>query len=449
MDPGAQHYNMYVPHGGVPAPQTSSLLPSYPFDAATTLQVELLDEGHLPPPITSIAFDTAEELLWCGTEDGWLTAMYAPTLARHVSVEAHAHAIRQILPIGSGALSLCSSSVAFHTSSGVRTLTCGENDGERSALRCMAYQHPSGRIAGKLFVGRTTAVVEQYDMTRGVLVKSAETNQGCEVMDWGTARSLLAIGGVEGELSFRDVRNGLRQELVTSAHGSGAVTGLTCKGDLVVTCGLTKRAGQVVIDQFIKVFDVRYNARLLNQLQCPTGPVSVAFNHGYESPTVSIVSATGSVQTLHLTNPAVAPFNYQIDTHGATILGQSVSSTGELVAFNDDSGWVHMYCSNEDPYVNIESYSTAPVDEGVLAQQAPFELPEDLLDCGLTAEEVNPAKVMYKSNSSLHGAKVIETKKKGLPDIYSRVECNRSAMTAERRYEEFDFSTYNKTDFQD
>jgi len=422
----------------------ASILPSYLFDASTTLQVELLDEGHDPPPVTSIAFDTAEELLWCGTEDGWLTAMYAPTLARHVSVEAHAHAVRQIVPLGSGALSLCASSVAFHTSNGARTLTCGECDGERSALRCMAYQHPNGRIAAKLFVGRTTAVVEQYDMTRGVLVKSQATSQGCEVMDWGTQRSLLVIGGVDGELSFRDVRNGLRQELVASAHGSGSVTGVTCKGDLVVTCGLTRRAGQVVLDQFVKVFDVRYSARLLNQIHCHTGPVSVSFNHGYESPTLSIASASGSAQTLDLLNPSVVPFNYQIDTHGASILGQSVSSSGELVAFNDDSGWIHMFCSNEDPYVNMESYPTAPVDEFALSQQE-FELPEDLLDCGLTAEEVNPAKALYKSNSSLHGAKVIETKKKGMPEMYARVECNRSALTAERRFEEFDFSTYNKT----
>jgi hypothetical protein len=64
-----------------------------------------------------------------------------------------------------------------------------------------------------------------------------------------------------------------------------------------------------------------------------------------------------------------------------------VSSTGELVAFNDDSGWVHVYSSNEEPYVNAESFPTAPVDESVLSQQQ-FKLPEELLACGLTAEEV-------------------------------------------------------------
>lgn len=430
-----------VPYGGY-APTT--LLPSYPFDAATTLQTELLDEGHVPPSVTSIGFDNGEELLWCGTEDGWLTAMYAPTLGRHVSVEAHAHAITSILPLAGGALSLSASGVAFHTSGGAQTLSCASNDGERSALKAMAYQHQSGRIAAKLFVGRSTPVVEQYDMTRGLLIKSTETSQGVETMDWGTQRGLLVVGGVNGELSFRDARNSLRQELVATAHGSGRVTGLTCKGDLVVTCGTSIRGGQVVVDQFIKVFDVRYSARLLNQIQFPAGPVSVAFNHGYDSPTLSIVGRTGACQTLDVTNPAVAPFSYQIDTHGASIVGQCVSSTGELVAFNDDSGWVHVYSSNEEPYVNAESFPTAPVDESVLSQQQ-FKLPEELLACGLTAEEVNPAKAEFKSNSSLHGAKVIETKKKGLPDIYTRVECNRSAMTAERRYEEFDFAAYNKT----
>ena len=168
-----------------------------------------------------MGFDQGEELLWCGTEDGWLSAMYAPTLGRHVSVEAHAHAITQVVPIASGALSLSASSITFHTSGGVRTLTCAQCDGERSALKAMAYQHPSGRMAGKLFVGRATPVVEQYDLTRGVLVKSVDVNGGSETLDWGTQRALLVVGGANGELSFRDTRNSMRQELVATAHGSG------------------------------------------------------------------------------------------------------------------------------------------------------------------------------------------------------------------------------------
>ena len=451
MDPTYAGPYGHAHGGGAPHAQSGmyqapsqGLLPSYPYDAATTLQSELLDEGHLPPAVTAMGFDQGEELLWCGTEDGWLSAMYTPTLGRHVSVEAHAHAITQVVPIASGALSLSASSITFHTSGGVRTLTCAQCDGERSALKAMAYQHPSGRMAGKLFVGRATPVVEQYDLTRGVLVKSVDVNGGSETLDWGTQRALLVVGGANGELSFRDTRNSMRQELVATAHGSGSVKCVTAKGDLVVTCGTTMRAGQIVLDQFIKVFDVRYNARLVNQIHFTSGPVSVEFNHGYESPTLSIVGTTGAVQTLDVMNPAIAPFNYQIDTHGAAIMGQSISSTGEIIAFNDDSGWVHIYSSNEEPYVNNESFPTVPVDEAALSQQK-FELPDDLLDCGLTAEEVNPAKAEFKSNSSLHGAKVIDTKKKGLPDIYTRTECNKSSMTAERRYEEFDFAAYNKT----
>lgn len=426
------------------AAQPGAVLPSFPFDTCTTLQTELLEEGHAPPAITSCGFDCGEELLWCGTEDGWITAMYAPTLARHVSVEAHAHAVTQIVPLACGALSLSASSVKFHTSGGIETLTCASCDGEQNALKTLAYQHPNGRMAGKVYVGRAAPVIEQYDLTRGVLIKSTELKHACEKLNWGTQRGLLVAGQVNGELSFRDTRNGLRQELMATAHGLGSVTGITGKGDLVVTCGTTTRAGQVVVDQFIKVFDVRYSARLLNQIQFPSGPVSVEFNHGYEAPTLSVAGYTGAVQTLDVVNPAVIPYTYQIDTHGASIIGQAVSSTGELVAFNDDSGWVHVYASGEESYVNAESFPTAPVDEYALSQQE-FQLPDDLTACGLTAEEINPAKGEFKSNSSLQGARVIETKKKGLPKMYARVECNRSALTAERRYEEFDFSTYNKT----
>ena len=40
----------------------------YPLAAATTLSVRAEDAGRIPSPVTAVAFDPAEELLWTGTQ---------------------------------------------------------------------------------------------------------------------------------------------------------------------------------------------------------------------------------------------------------------------------------------------------------------------------------------------------------------------------------------------
>ena len=54
----------------------------------------------------------------------------------HTHALAHAHAITQGVPIASGALSLSASSITFHTSGGVRTLTAAMRS---VATPCTSY----------------------------------------------------------------------------------------------------------------------------------------------------------------------------------------------------------------------------------------------------------------------------------------------------------------------
>lgn len=63
----------------------------YPFTAATTLSERAEESGHYPSPITALAFDPAEELLWAGTQDGRLTVLHSPSLERYSGVQAHPH----------------------------------------------------------------------------------------------------------------------------------------------------------------------------------------------------------------------------------------------------------------------------------------------------------------------------------------------------------------------
>lgn len=42
-------------------------------------------------PVTAVAFDPLEELLWAGHGDGRLTAYSQPDMTKHSSVAAHRH----------------------------------------------------------------------------------------------------------------------------------------------------------------------------------------------------------------------------------------------------------------------------------------------------------------------------------------------------------------------
>ena len=64
------------------------------------------------------------------------------------------------------------------------------------------------------------------------------------------------------QIQLRDLRS-LEVQHSSLAH-LGGVAAVTCKGDLVASCGL--RAGGSVFEPYIKVFDVRMSLRPLKSL---------------------------------------------------------------------------------------------------------------------------------------------------------------------------------------
>ena len=75
------------------------------------------------------------------------------------------------------------------------------------------------------------------------------------------------------------------------AH-SGGVGALDVRGDLVATAGYGVRRGQLVLESFVKIYDLRATARLLSSVPFHAGPAMLAF-HPKFSATLLIASEAG------------------------------------------------------------------------------------------------------------------------------------------------------------
>ena len=111
----------------------------FPYVANHTLSDAAERAGRYPDPITALAFDPAQELLYAGTSDGRLTVFHSPSLQRHAACGAHPTAVGNdasthtgdpsvldIAPFGSpgggggGVVSVSSTRVACHSTGAVK-----------------------------------------------------------------------------------------------------------------------------------------------------------------------------------------------------------------------------------------------------------------------------------------------------------------------------------------
>lgn len=334
---GAHH------HGGQHHHLTNQMAPPmqqptgdcFPYVANHTLSDAAERAGRYPDPITALAFDPAQELLYAGTSDGRLTVFHSPSLQRHAACGAHPTAtmgndasthmrdpsVLDIAPFGSpgggggGVVSVSSTRVACHSTGAVKRWShdLGLKDPLNDPLTCCAvydssggapssYAHQRGTTA---FVGRVATQITAIDVRTGVITAVADVEgpscrAGTAVMKGHAPRGTIVCGGFKGELCLRDPRvKNLRAvvNLSSPAHVAGVSdVAVSADNNLIVTCGLTKdRAGNEVPDSFLKIVDVRAGMRPLGVSQFPPGASFVAFDPKW-SCAVQVCGSNGSVQ---------------------------------------------------------------------------------------------------------------------------------------------------------
>jgi PAB-dependent poly(A)-specific ribonuclease subunit 2 len=137
---------------------------------------------HTATPLSTFAFDTTQELLWTGNNQGRVTSFYGSQLTRYTSYRGHAAtegAVKQFLFTDTGILSVSQQSVHYSHRRGLTQWHL--TSVEFKDLTCMNFTSKGTReilVAGcqdtmfKVDVGKgtITATVSRYDMVaEGIL----------------------------------------------------------------------------------------------------------------------------------------------------------------------------------------------------------------------------------------------------------------------------------------
>ncbi|KAL6047104.1 poly(A)-specific ribonuclease [Balamuthia mandrillaris] len=326
---------------------------------------------HLPSAATPAAmvtaslFDTEEELLWTGLDNGRIVSyLVTPQLSKYscfktaAATVAGEGGVRQLLNGAEGITAVTADRLYHYSTGGCLRFHFHSPEKGLNDLRCGLYTNSSRT---ELLLAGERPLLHLLDMTTGTLLKQVTIDSD----DVGTAlgfsclgRSrLLCCGGLGGQLSLLDPRS-FRLEHRFDSHSCGIMS-LDVKGDLVATCGWTKRAGQSypTSDPMVKIYDLR-TMRPLPPVAFPPGAFQVKFHPKFSS-SLFVVSQGGQLQICEAQGEQTNIQMYQVDCGGDAVLTIDLSSTGELAVFGDSGGYIHLWADRQDMQVNSYSRATA------------------------------------------------------------------------------------------
>jgi hypothetical protein len=73
--------------------------------------------------VNCLDFDLAQEVLWAGTDGGYVVELISPTLERRSAFPAHRQPVVDLISLGHSALSISSSQLCLQNSGGAPTFT--------------------------------------------------------------------------------------------------------------------------------------------------------------------------------------------------------------------------------------------------------------------------------------------------------------------------------------
>ncbi|CAB4393897.1 unnamed protein product [Rhizophagus irregularis] len=307
------------------------------YEVRTTCDTNI----NVSAPISAIAFDPYQELLWTGNEKGRVTSHFGSGLHRYTSFRAHLNPVRQILVSDKGVISLCSDSVKMTNRRGLIKWTLSNED--TTDLHCMTYTTmPNSEI---LAAGKQHNMLV-INVARGIVVKKVESESDIVVM---RKSRLICCGANSGEVTLMDPRT-FKVEHRVQAH-TGTISDIDTIGNLLLTCGSSARHGNLIIDPLVKVYDIR-TMRPLVPMPFPTGPCFLKM-HPKLSTTVFIASRSGQFHVCDIGNTSDIHF-YQVNT-SSYVNAIDLSASGEMLAFGDAASFVHLWEDRKEAKINAYS----------------------------------------------------------------------------------------------
>ncbi|WZH49224.1 ubiquitin carboxyl-terminal hydrolase-domain-containing protein [Fusarium acuminatum] len=255
----------------------------------------------MPTPVTTMAFDNSQELLWTGNDY---------VRAAHASSDGP---VRQILVNDKGIVAL------------------GAKDLHMAIRRGLPIWHIRGEVvkqvsnhgldsAGSYTNSCQVPTEHQYTvMRRGRYICAATKNGSVNLLD---------------PLTFAVVKS-------WNAH-SALINDMDAQHDFIVTCGYSLRQGQsYMLDPFLNVFDIK-NMSSMPPIPFPAGAAYVRM-HPRMLTTSIVVSQSGQIHVVDLMNPNTS------NVRQANVLSYmsmfEIAPSGEAIAMTDADCVIHLWGS--------------------------------------------------------------------------------------------------------
>ncbi|KAF7545439.1 hypothetical protein G7046_g9566 [Stylonectria norvegica] len=289
----------------------------------------------LSTPVSTMTFDTTQELLWTGNDFGRVTSFYGTELQRYTSFRAHQTAdgtVRQILVNEKGVVVLGSKDLHMALRRGPPIWHIKNDD--MKDLRCMSF---TSKGSSEIIAAGLQDVMLVVDLNKGDVIKTVPTSHHYTIMKRGRYICAATNSGMVNLLdpiSFAVVKS-------WNAH-SALINDMDTQHDFIVTCGYSLRQGQnYMLDPFLNVFDIKTMASM-PPIPFPAG-AAYARMHPRMLTTSIVVSQTGQIHIVDLMNPNTSNVR---QANVLTYLNMfEIAPSGEAMALADSEFFIHLWGS--------------------------------------------------------------------------------------------------------
>lgn len=263
-------------------------------------------------------------------------------------------------------------------------------------LSALEFEHYQGH---RVLLGRSGGGLTSFDLVTGRPGATTDTDgQGVFSLCGPLSRGALVMATVDGKVALLDARNRLQRpaaSLRVHPHGFAAID---AAGDLIATAGYSGRSDRISLEPSVRVFDVRMGLRMVTSLPFTAGPTLLRFHPSFSSGLL-IGSASGIFTLTEATGLAGGQC-YPVDPGGEPLLTCDISSSGECIAFGGASGYVHLWSASTMPSIAgggiVPPMPDSTVDQASLGEEDPFFMipPRFPPDGGAAASDVGPRETM-------------------------------------------------------
>ncbi|OTB10381.1 hypothetical protein K445DRAFT_322985 [Daldinia sp. EC12] len=289
----------------------------------------------MPTPVTVLAFDTSQELLWTGNEYGRVSSFYGTKLQPYTSFKAHTSQdgpVRQILFNERGVIALGSRGVHMALRRGPPLWSIRHE--EMQELRCMSF---TSKGTAEILVAGEQEKMFVVDVNKGEITKQLSTEYKYTIMRRSRYICAATSNGavhIIDPVSFQVIK-------IWNAH-TAAINDMDAQHDFIVTCGYSLRhGGNYMPDPFVNVFDLK-NMVSMSPIPFPAGAAYVRM-HPRMSTTSIVMSQIGQMHVVDLMNPNTS--NVRQANNIAYFLMIEIASSGEAIALADNECYIHLWGS--------------------------------------------------------------------------------------------------------